>query len=154
MCVYACHIGMSPEVYGRFLERLPPIQLPTPVPTNKPDLKTKYVYICPLSSCPSQGPRITKIKKQFLKSNKYRFFFVGCKTRTRQNSGLPRPAFYYMRVSIGIYRYISINTATSDLGSGLPRPAFYCTRVSIGIYRYISINTATSDLGSGLPHPA
>jgi hypothetical protein len=58
-----------------------------------------------------------------------------------------------MRISIGIYRYISINTATSDLGIGLPRPAFYCTRVSIGIYRYISINTATSDLGSGLPRP-
>jgi hypothetical protein len=59
-----------------------------------------------------------------------------------------------MRISIGIYRYISINTATSDLGSGLPRPAFYCVRISIGIYLYISINTATSDLGSGLPRPA
>ena len=46
VCIYAtCHIGMSPEVYGRFLERLPPIQLPKPVPTNKPDLKTKYIYI-------------------------------------------------------------------------------------------------------------
>jgi hypothetical protein len=140
LCIYAtCHIGMSPEVYGRFLERQPPIQLPKPVPTNKPDLKTIKKYLCPLSSCPRQGPRITKTNKQFLKSNRYRIFFVGCKIRTRQNSGLPSPAFYCMRISIGIYRYISINTATSDLGSGLPRPAFYCVRISIGIYRYTSV---------------
>ena len=52
-----------------------------------------------------------------------------------------------MRISIGIYRYISINTATSDLGSGLPRPPpFLCAHtwythdylcICVYVYGYI-----------------